>query len=499
VTKRPAEVGSATRTVKRARVANEGEGENNVDNDENDWQDEEEDDDSDDEEEEEEEELIEGMEGYEKKLKRRDDQRFADWIAGKLNEPGIYTALQARNSGTKKKTPKAEINRRIMSAFNKRPPTNIISLNKITESQVKNKIDKIKQAFKAAHTLRNSSGFGSQNGEGWRKRVRKKCRHYFLLERNWSKAWTEDVPLYADSLSNMDDATITDDIPRRFQKGKQRAVDVLQEETDDNTLDLTQDDDNLLAESVYEEEDLETYFRNQSAGPSKSALVAASAALASMSAAPGSSTSATPGQSTSATPGPSRSATPDPSRSAPATAIAAHKPTTSATGVASTDSQPSSSKTTNKGASKSAPGGVGHKGFGQLFLRVLEEQQKAQREKISLKREQFEFHKKDVEEKNMIELKRIELEARRLEQEDKRLRDQQKLDQDFRLAQLKYESDLQLKSLSLNAELRNRGREPVPAARIQTTPPPTTSPRRSSSKSPSRTPSDVFRSKHKIN
>lgn len=467
VTKRSAEAAYAPRTVKRARLIKEEGDEDNVD-DENDWEDDDEEDGGDEEEEEEEEEeLMVGMEGYEKKLKTRDDCRFADWIAGKLNEPDVYTALQSRNSGTRKKTPKAEVNRRIVSAFNKHPPTSIISFNKITETQVKNKIDKIKKAFKAAHALRNSSGFGSQNGEGWRKRVKKKCRHYFILERNWSKAWTEDVPLYTDSLSNMDDATITDDLPRRLQKGKEREVGFTREETDDNTLDLTQEDDNLMAESLYEEEDLETYLRNRSTGPSRSALEAATAAVASMSAARGS----------------SRSATPGPSRSALATAVAAHKAITSTIGVASTDSQPSSSKTSNRDASKSAPGGAGHKDFGQLFLKGLEEEQKSQREKINLKREQFEFLKKDTEEKNTIELKRIELEAKRIEQEGKKLQ----MDHDFRLAQLKYESDLQLKSMTLNAELRNRGREPFPVSRIQSTPPPTTtSPPRSPPRSPSK-------------
>ncbi|KAG0287983.1 hypothetical protein BGZ96_008168 [Linnemannia gamsii] len=198
--------------------------------------------------------------------------------------------------------------------------------------QVKNKIDKIYNAFQTAHSLYNSSRFGSQNGEGWRKRVRKKCQHYFILERNWSKAWAEDVSLFTDFLSNMDDATITDDFTRPIQKDRRRAFDFIHEENDDNIDDLTQHDDTLLAESLHEEEDLETYLRNRNTGPSMSALAAASPAVASI----------------SATPGPSRSATSGPFMSALSTVSVEHKATTSATGVASTDSQSSSSKATNR-------------------------------------------------------------------------------------------------------------------------------------------------------
>ncbi|KAG0278378.1 hypothetical protein BGZ96_002405 [Linnemannia gamsii] len=108
VTKRPAEVRPATRTVKRTRLINDDEDEYDID-DENDWENDDEDDDCAGEKEEEE--LVEGMEGYEKKLRTRDDRRFADWVAGKLNEQGVYTVLQARNTETKKKTPKAAIHR----------------------------------------------------------------------------------------------------------------------------------------------------------------------------------------------------------------------------------------------------------------------------------------------------------------------------------------------------------------------------------------------------
>ncbi|KAF9899896.1 hypothetical protein EC991_008158 [Linnemannia zychae] len=434
VTKRPVEVRSGTRAVKRTRLINEDEDEDSIDGG-NDRNNDDGDDDSDDEEEEK---LVEGMEGYEKKLKARDDRRFADWVAGKLNEPSVYTVLQAKKTGTKRKTPKAEVNRRLMSAFNKHPPANI-SFKKVTELQVKNRIDRIRKAFKSAHTLRNSSGFGSQNGDVWRKRVRKKCRHYFVLERNWSKAWAQDVPLYTESLSNKDNAIIAGDLPWRLRKSKRLAVDLAQETCND-TLEPIQDDYNLLKKRMYGEEeeegDLETHFRNRSTSPS---------AVASM----------------SATSDPPRSETPGPSRSTLARII---------TVAPLPDSQSSSSRTANKSAPKSASGGMGHRDFGQLFLKSLEEDEKiAQREMIALKREQFEFYKKDMEDKNAIELKRIQLEEKRMEHEDKRMREQLQLDHDFRLAQLKYESDLQLKLISVNAELRNRGKEPVPATRIQTT------------------------------
>ncbi|KAG0230449.1 hypothetical protein BGW42_000926 [Actinomortierella wolfii] len=365
-----------------------------------------------------------GMEGYERKLKKRDDKRFADWIVGKLNERDVFTALQSKNAGTKKKTPKAKIYRQIMLAFNNNPPDNIVSFKRVSELQVKNKIDNIKKAFRSAHSLRHSSGFGSQGDSGWKKRVKKKCRNYFNLENNWSKAWTEDVPLYADSLSNMDDTVITDISPQRSQKGKQPMYERLPEDSTNIDVDTTHNGD-YLPEELSDWEYLETITD----------------AIATTLPTPQLSRSEISGQSSSITPGRSRSTTPAFPRRTPA----------AVTRVS------------------------GHEDFGRLFIKGLDEERQSRLEKLELRREQFEFLKKDAEEKNKIELKKIELENQRLREKDElenqRLREQQKLDHEFRLTQLK-----------LNAQLRIKGKEPVSEPRIQITPPPVSPP--SHSKSP---------------
>ncbi|KAG0323978.1 hypothetical protein BG000_002395 [Podila horticola] len=451
-------------TNKRRRIIEEVEEEEPVEDgvEDDEWEDEKEI--GEDEEEENEEELVEGSEGYEKKLKTRDDRRFGTWLARKLNERAIYTVLQARNSGTTKKTPKSRVYRSIMVTFNTNPPDDIITFKKVTELQVKNKVDSIRKAFRKAHALLNKSGFGSRDGEGGKKRVKKKCRHYFDMKENWAVAWTSDVPLYTDSLKNMDDEVIMDDMPRRIHNDKQRVLEPTRDQNvGDNPHDHTQDADDWQSDGGLDE-DLETHSSNNLTGPSRSAITMTGAAVTSR--------TTTSGPSRSATPGPSRFATPDPTRFTPAV------------------SQPLSNNTTSNNASITANGVGGHKDFAQLFLQRMEGEKRTQAEKLTLKREQFDFLKQDTESKNQIELKRLELEAkkvemesRKLELENQRLLVQQKLDHELQLAQLKANMHMQSHTVTLNAELRNRGREPVPFTTIETTPPPTTSPRKSCSPS----------------
>lgn len=449
---------------KRVIVEEEEEGEENVEDKDNDqWEDEENGNEEEEDDLSEEEELVEGSDNYEKKLKQRDDRRFADWIVGKLNEPGVYLVLRARNSGTPKAMLKARVYRTLMAAFNKNPPNNI-TFKIVTESQVKNKIEYLKKAFRKAHKLVKKPGEGGKNGEGWRKRVKKKCRHYFDLEDNWAVEWTLDVPSYTNSLSNMDDSIITDDIPRRLQKGKQCTIDLSRNGANSVSFDLTHDDDeedwwidkedfdsSMLGHSV-EGTPRSTspyYSRLETPGPSRAILMATISAL-----------------------------TAEPSRT-PITASEAEA-------AVSTAAQPSSSKTTKANTSKSGPGTGGDLDFSAMFIKGMEREQTAQKEKIALKWEQFEFMKMDHEARNTIEMQRIMLEARQLELENERMLEKQRLDAEYRLAKLKAQQELQVKNMNLNAELRNRGREPVPTVRIQTTLPPTTPPSLSHSDSPTK-------------
>ena len=227
------------------------------------------------------------------------------------------------------------------------------------------------------------------------------------------------MPSYADSLNNMDASIVTNDIPRRPQKSRQVGADVTQQ-TDNNSLDLTPEDVISQAEQFFDEEDEHpgTHSHNQRTGPSRSSLATAVTSI-----------SAERGPSWSTTPGPSRIPL-----------------STTATSIA-TILKRSSTKTASKNSDLGWEA-AGWKDFGRLYLLGLEEEKTVNQEKLCLKREQFEVLKKDTMDKNAIELKRIELDQKRLEQEHMRSLKQQKLDHDFRLAQLR-----------LNAD---RGREPVP-------------------------------------
>jgi hypothetical protein len=262
-------------------------------------------------------------------------------------------------------------------------------------------------------------------------------------------------------MSNLDDKLVTDGLALSIQKGKQRSHNVTQyTNASDGPLDLTQDDEDELQQRE-QDEDLETYLKSNPTGPSRMALTAAAAAV-------------------------TRSATPGPSRSAAAAVTSLATPGPSAPGpVVPLPSDVS--VTANKSAS-STPIVGGHKDLGHLFVQRMADDQKVQEDKLDLKKKHFDFLKADIAMKNDIELKKLVLEEKRLDLENKRLLMQQQLDHELRLAELKVRADMQARELTLNAELRNRGREPIPLVSVETTPPPATPPHRSSHSSPQRSP-----------
>ncbi|KAF9945916.1 hypothetical protein BGZ72_000854, partial [Mortierella alpina] len=84
------------------------------------------------------------------------------------------------------------------------------------------------------------------------------------------------------------------------------------------------------------------------------------------------------------------------------------------------------------------------------YFKFLELEQAVQREKVALKKEQYEFRRKDQETKNTIALQRIALETRQAEWEHQRLFEKQRLDAEYRLAKLKSEHELELKAMHRN-------------------------------------------------
>ncbi|KAG9061231.1 hypothetical protein KI688_007569 [Linnemannia hyalina] len=80
---------------------------------------------------------------------------------------------------------------------------------------IKNKIYRLQAAFKAAHTLRSSSGFGSTESESWKAAIESERSCYFELLPVWGRKWSNGVVRYADSTTDLKDDFITDDPPRK--------------------------------------------------------------------------------------------------------------------------------------------------------------------------------------------------------------------------------------------------------------------------------------------
>ncbi|KAF9536162.1 hypothetical protein EC957_012309 [Mortierella hygrophila] len=80
---------------------------------------------------------------------------------------------------------------------------------------IKTKISRLQTAFKTAHTLRYSSGFGSTESETWKAAVESDCSYYFELLPAWGQKWSDGVVFYADSTTDLTDDFITDDPPRK--------------------------------------------------------------------------------------------------------------------------------------------------------------------------------------------------------------------------------------------------------------------------------------------
>ncbi|KAF8946566.1 hypothetical protein BGZ47_000164 [Haplosporangium gracile] len=114
---------------------------------------------------------------------------------------------------------KAEVYRQLAEEFNNKqfvmPYTKGIFSTTSNGNGIKTKINRLQTAFKTAHTLRCSSGFGSAESESWKAAVESNCSYYFELLPAWGQKWSDGVVFYADSTTDLTDDFITDDTPRK--------------------------------------------------------------------------------------------------------------------------------------------------------------------------------------------------------------------------------------------------------------------------------------------
>ncbi|CAO3574145.1 unnamed protein product [Mortierella alpina] len=102
--------------------------------------------------------------------------------------------------------------------------------------------------------------------------------------------------------------------------------------------------------------------------------------------------------------------------------------------------------------------------FCSALFRYVAANQATEKEKLALKREQFEYSKKVQEYKHAFDMQKLALETRRMELEHQRMLEKQKLDAEYRLAKLKSSDKFALAELDYYPEYRNRqrgrGRQP---------------------------------------
>ncbi|KAG9070321.1 hypothetical protein KI688_009658 [Linnemannia hyalina] len=150
-----------------------------------------------------------------------DGSERENWLVARLKDSSIYLPLQAdrKQPGESRMRSKAEVYRQLAEEFNNKQfamqhSKGVFSTTS-NGSGIKTKITRLQTAFKAAHTLRYSSGFGSTELETWKAAVESACSYYFELLPAWGQKWSDGVVFYADSTTDLTDDFITDDPPRK--------------------------------------------------------------------------------------------------------------------------------------------------------------------------------------------------------------------------------------------------------------------------------------------
>ncbi|KAF8925663.1 hypothetical protein BGZ47_003128 [Haplosporangium gracile] len=132
-----------------------------------------------------------------------DGSERESWLVARLKDSSIYLPLQAdrKQPGESRMRSKAEVYRQLAEEFNNKQFAMLHSKGVFSTtsngSGIKTKITRLQTAFKAAHTLRYSSGFGSTESEIWKTAVENACN----------------------STTDLTDDFITDDPPRKDVDG----------------------------------------------------------------------------------------------------------------------------------------------------------------------------------------------------------------------------------------------------------------------------------------
>ncbi|KAF9541830.1 hypothetical protein EC957_002665 [Mortierella hygrophila] len=151
----------------------------------------------------------------------KDGSERERWLVARLKDSSIYLPLQSdkRKSKGSLMPSQFDIYRQLAEEFNKKqfaiPHCKGVYRTASNGKGIKNKIYRIQTAFRAAHTLRYSSGFGSTEAESWKAAIKSECSCYFELFPFWGRKWSNGVVRYADSTTDFKDDFITDNPPRK--------------------------------------------------------------------------------------------------------------------------------------------------------------------------------------------------------------------------------------------------------------------------------------------
>ncbi|KAG0237116.1 hypothetical protein BGW41_000284, partial [Actinomortierella wolfii] len=164
-----------------------------------------------------------------------------DWLIERLKESVIYTPLQQagrKSHGTKTLPSKAFIYRQLAKEFNEKKFPMPTGRGFFTTSEngfgIKNKIARMQMAFKAAHSLRQSSRFENSDDQSWREAVLKECRFYFDLADVWGQNWNEGIAPHADSRAGLTDTSIPSSLPQNKPEGDEEDPASISSQEDDD-------------------------------------------------------------------------------------------------------------------------------------------------------------------------------------------------------------------------------------------------------------------------
>jgi len=120
-------------------------------------------------------------------------------LVARLKDSSIYLPLQAeeKQPGESRMRSKAQVYRQLAEEFNNRQFTMLHSKEVFSTTSngngIKTKISRLQAAFKTAHTLRYSSGFGGTESESWKAAIESEFSYYFELlparGQRWTMAW----------------------------------------------------------------------------------------------------------------------------------------------------------------------------------------------------------------------------------------------------------------------------------------------------------------------